>query len=77
MAVTKTISLEKEIQVLKKKMESLERKMDYLISLVERDEDFSPEEVEELDRLAEKIEKGEEPTYPVEEVFKRLGLNIS
>jgi len=72
-----TTTLEDRISVLEEKIARIEEKLDYLISLLEEDEDFGPEEVEELKRRIERIEKGEARLYPAEEVFKKLGLNVS
>ena len=77
MMATKVTTLETKVRALEKKIESIERKLDYLISLVEKDEDFAPEEIEELDELADRIERGEVKTYPAEEVFRRLGFDTS
>ena len=74
---TKVATLEAEVTLLRKKVENIEKRLDYIISLIEEDEDFTPEEIKELDELADRIDRGEVKTYPAEEVFRRLGLNIS
>jgi len=64
-------TVESEIMELKERMNLIEKKIDYLISLLE-DEDFDPEEIKELERRFKRLEKGEAKLYTAEEVLKKI-----
>ncbi len=64
------VSVQREIEELRRRVSALEEKIDYIISLME--DELTEEEVEELKRRVDRLSKGEVKTYTFDEVLKEL-----